>query len=326
MKALAAMLIIALACACEPRSISFQSPTPSGGATGTTAAGSASPSGSARPTAKPTLRPLPVASPVARLLSYERGGDIGRPALRLLLLADGRVISEEPNGELFYRRLTANGTASLLLQAIQTGYFEKDATYAREPLPGSTPPAHGATFINFIVDNGGREVHVSTIPTGQPDDNLYQPSPARDKISALARSFEDLSWLPASSWAEARPTNYSAQFFRVFVIPQPNVAPLPGLPDAESVWPFTPPAEVFGEQLVTGTSVTPLRCGIVNFEDSLLIGAALERARVIPYYTGALRAVTANLSSRASNGSLTLQLSPLLPHEPATCAGSQPAP
>jgi hypothetical protein len=322
-RGLLAVAVVLALCACEPRSISFQSPTPTGAASAT-GSGSASPSGSARPTAKPTIQPLPAFAPVARLLSYERGGDIGRPTLRLLLLADGRVITEEPNGQLFYRRLTPSGATSLLLQAIQTGYFEKDTIYAREPLPGSTPPAHGSTFITFVVDNGGREVQVSTTPTGQPDDNLYQPSTARDKLSALARSFEDLSWLAASAWAESVPTNYSARYHRLFVLPQPNVAAPPSTPDADTLWPFTPALEVFGDVLVAGTTVTPMRCAVVSFEDASLIGNALARGRAIPSYTGALRAITASLASRATNGSLTLQMGPLLPHEKPTCTGAQP--
>jgi hypothetical protein len=308
---------------CEPRSITFKSPDPTS-ATTPTAAGSASPSGSARPTAKPTLRPLPTAAPVARLLSYERGGDIGRPSLRLLLLADGRVISEEPNGQLFYRRLTPSGAASLLLQALQTGYFDKDAVYARETLPGSTPPAHGSTFITFVVDNAGRDVQVSTIPTGQPDDNLYKQSAARDKLTALALGFEDLANLPSSAWADSVPTNYSAQFFRLFVVSQPNIAPLPPVPDAETTWPFAPAIELVGEPLVNATTVIPVRCAIVGFEDAFLIGDALARARAIPSYTGSVRTITTSLGSHANSGSLTLQLTPLLPYEKPTCAGVQP--
>lgn len=318
-------LVLALAVslvACEPRVIVTR--TPPAQSDRPSASPGASPSGSARPTPKPTLRPVVTAAPVPRLLSYERGGDIGQPALRLLLLADGRVISEAQNSELFYQRLTPNGAASLLLQAISTGYFEKDATYPREPKPGSTPPAHGATFINFVVDNGGREVHVSTIPTGQPDDNLYQPSAVRDKLSALARSFEDLSYLPASSWADATVISYTARYHRLFVLPQPNVAPNPAAPDTETIWPFTPALDVFGEPLTTGTSVTPLRCGLVTFEDAALIGDALARGRAISSYAGSLRTVTASMASRASGGSLLLQMTPLLPHEAATCAGSQP--
>jgi len=321
-RALGTLAFALLVCACEPRTITLQSPTPTGSAATTAASGS--PTATPVPTPKPTLRPLPTAATVSRLLSYERGGDIGVPSLRLLLLADGRVLTEETNGQLFYRRLTPSGTASLLLQAIQTGYFEKDATYAREPLPGSTPPAHGTTFINFVVQNGGRDVHVSTIPTGQPDDNLYQPSPARDKISALARSFEDLSTLlPSSAWAESAPTNYSAQLHRLFVAPQPVPAPQ-SAPDAETVWPFTPALDVFGEPLTAAIGVTNLRCGIVGVDDAFSLGDALARARAIPAYIAGLRVVTASLASRSTSGSVRLQMSPLLPNEAPTCVGSQP--
>jgi hypothetical protein len=317
-KALRAVVIVLLVCACEPRSISFQSPTPTGSAAATAA--SESPTATPVPTPKRTLRPLPTAATVSRLLSYERGGDIGVPSLRLLLLADGRVITEEPNGQLFSRRLTPNGTASLLLQAIQTGYFEKDATYGREPLPGSTPPAHGTTVIIFVVANGAREVHVSTIPSGQPDDNLYQPSPARDKISALARSLEDLSWLPASAWVDATPTSYSAQYHQLMLLPSPFPA-VGTQPDIDGVWPFTPDPDVLGEPLVRAT---PWRCAVITFEDAGLIGDALARARAIPAFSSNMRIVTVSLAWKAKGGSMGLQMHALLPHEPANCANAQP--
>jgi hypothetical protein len=241
--------------------------------------------------------------------------------MRLLLLADGRVITEEQNGQLFYRRLTPNGTASLLLQAIQTGYFEKDATYGREPLPGSTPPAHGTTVIIFVVANGAREVRVSTIPSGQPDDNLYQASPARDKISALARSLEDLSWLPASAWVDATPTSYSAQFHQLMLLPSP-LAAVGTVPDVDMVWPFSPDPDVFGEPLARAT---PWRCAVITFEDAALIGDALARARAISTFSSNLRLVTASLAWKAKGGSIGLQMNALLPHEVASCANAQPA-
>jgi hypothetical protein len=241
--------------------------------------------------------------------------------MRLLLLADGRVLSEEPSGELFERRLTPIGAASLVLQAISTGYFDKDATYPREPLPGSTPPAHGATFIFFVVSNGGRDVRVGTIPTGQPDDNLYQPSPARDKLSALARSFEDLSGVPTTSWADATPHGYLATFHRLFIQPQPNLPSPPGAPlDVEAVWPFTPAPEVIGDAVAGGAS---LRCAVLDLEDARLLGSALA-PRAVSSYGPELRMVSVVLAWRAGGGSLSLQLGPLFPHEAPTCVGAQP--
>ena len=258
---------------------------------------------------------------ISRLLSYERGGDVGRPAMRLLLLADGRVISEDPSGELFDRQLTPSGAASLLLQAISTGYFEKDATYLREPLPGSTPPAHGATSIFFVVSNGGRDVRVGTIPTGQPDDNLYQPSPARDKLSALARSFEDLSWVPTTSWADATPRTYLATFYRLFVQPLRNLSSPPGAPsDVDQLWPFTPAPEAIGDPVAGAPS---WRCAVLDLGDAEMFGRALA-PRAITRYSPGLRTISVSLAWSAGNGLMDMQMTALFPHETPTCVGAQP--
>src|SRR5258706_3750796 len=109
MKALRALAVVLLVCACEPRSITFQSPTPTRSAGATSA--SAAPTATPVPTPKPTLRPLRTAATVSRLMSYERGGGIGVPSLRLLLLAHGRAITESSKGQISYRRLARNQTA-----------------------------------------------------------------------------------------------------------------------------------------------------------------------------------------------------------------------
>jgi hypothetical protein len=318
-KALRAFVVVLLACGCEPRSINFQSPTPTGAATATASAGGSSASPS--PSAKSTLRPLPTASPASRLLSYERGGDIGRPSLQLLLLADGRVITQEASGELFERRLTASAAASLLLLVLGSGSFEKDAVYDREPLPGPPPPARGATFVFFVVVNGAREVRVAAAPSGQPDDNLYQPSQTRDNITKVARTLEDLSNLPATAWADATRRNYQAPFHRLFVLPQRNVTVVGTDPDVETVWPFISAMETVGEPVA---GAAPWRCAILALDDARAIGDALARANALAGYTAGLRMITAVLAWRGGNGAMQLQMYPLLPHEASTCAGSKP--
>ena len=141
--------------ACEPRVIVTRTASPQGSASPSDAA---SPSASARATpAKVALSPVPSFTPASRLVSYERGGDIGQPSLRFLLTGDGRVITEETGGDLVQRKLTPSGAATMLLQAIQTGLFERDADFGRVPLPGTTPPAHGTTVLIFLVANGTRD-------------------------------------------------------------------------------------------------------------------------------------------------------------------------
>ena len=321
--ALLSLLVVPLL-ACEPRVIVSRSPTPQSGGPSAAPSGAASPSGSARPTPKPTLGPLTTQSPVSRLLSYERGGDIGHPSLQLLLLADGRVIALQASGQLFERKLTASGTASLLLRAIETGYFERDASYIREPRPGTTPSAQGATFLIFLVANGNREVRVAAVPSGQPDDNLYEPSPARDKITAFARSLEDLSWLPANAWSDTTWHSYSSPFHRLFILPQPSVAVPGGEPDVEAAWPFTPPPDVVTEPFVTPATATAWRCAIVNSIDANTIGRSFASARAIPAYADSLPVISGSLAWRAQSGAMRFQMGPLFPHEPAVCRGAAP--
>jgi hypothetical protein len=309
--------------ACESRVIVTRTPPPQGQSASPRASGSASSSATASPTpTKVALRPVPSVTPVSRLVSYERGGDVGLPSLRFLLTDDGRVITEEAGGDLVQRKLTPSGAATMLLQAIETGLFERDASFGRDALPGTTPPAHGVTVLIFVVANGTREVRVSVVPTGQPDDEFYQRSATRDKLTALARGYEDLSYVTASQWAEATPQPYQPAFHRLFVLTQPNAAP-GAPPDADAIWPFLTAIGDVGDPVFGGGTATAWRCAVLVDDDARTLGAALERAGAISRYTPGSPVTTAALAWRGT-GSLRLQLGPLLPHERATCAGAPP--
>jgi hypothetical protein len=308
--------------ACEPRVIVPRTAAPPGGTA--SPAGAASPSASARETpTKLVLSPVPRFTPASRLVSYERGGDIGQPSLRFLLTGDGRVITEDTGGDLVQRKLTPSAAATMVLQAIQTGLFERDADFGRAPLPGTTPPAHGTTVLIFVVANGTRDVRVSVVPTGQPDDELYQKSAERDKLTALARGYEDLSWVAANQWAESRPQPYQPSLHRLFVLPLPN-APAGGAPDADAVWPFRTPIEGIGELTAGGASGGTWRCAVLVDIDALTLGDSLARGGAITRYGWGSPIATAVLAWRGGGGTVRLQLTPLFPHEPATCAGATP--
>lgn len=311
-----ALVLIVLLLACESRVIVLRSPSTQ---TGTpSASGAPSPTASPAPT-KVALRPVPTFTPATRLLSYERASDIPRIFLRFLLTDDGRMITEDASGELVQRKLTPSGAAAMVLQAIETGLFDRDASHSRVPVPGTTPPARGPTFLVLVVANGPREVRVSFEPTGQPDDELFQRSPTREKLTALARGYEDLSWVPASSWAEsAKP--YQAVFHRLFLQIQPNVAARAGTPDAETVWPFLTAVESVGD-LVSGVGGTPWRCAVLVDEDARTLAGSLVRSGAVTRYGPGSRAATAELAWRGS-GTMRMHIGPLLPHEPATCAGA----
>lgn len=322
MRCLLLVLLVPLL-ACDSRVIVSRSPAPQSESPSAPGSAAASPSGTPRPTAKTALQPLPNASPAARLVSYERGGDIGQPSISFLLTDDGRVITEEAGGDLVQRKLTPSGTAAMVLQAIATGLFERDADFGRTAKPGTTPPARGTTVLILVVANGARAVRVTVVPTGQPDDDSYERSPAREKLTALARGYEDLSWVAANQWAESRPQPYQPAFHRLFVLPEPNIIPAGRPPDAEAIWPFLTAVESVGAPIAGAGATAPWRCAVIVDEDARALGDALARAGAIVRYGWGSRIATASLAWRG-NGTMRMQLSPVLPHEPATCAGAPP--
>jgi hypothetical protein len=322
MRWLALLLVVSLL-ACEPRVILTRTPSP-GAATSPPASGAASPSPTPSGTpAKIALQPGPNITPASRLVSYERGGDVGQPSVRFLLTDDGRVITEASNGDLVQRKLTPSGTATMVLQAIQTGLFERDADYGRTPKPGTTPTPRGATVLIFVVANGARVIRVSVVPTGQPDDELYEPSATRDKLTGLARGYEELSWVPANSWVEATAQPYQAGAYRLFVLPQPGGAPTGGAPDVDEVWPFLIPIDQVGGP-VGRPPAGSWRCAILVDSDARALGQSLERAAAISRFGSGAHIGAGPLGWRAGGGALRLELSPLLPHEPATCNEALP--
>lgn len=317
MRWLALALIVPLL-ACEPRVIVTRTPSTQTAAPSASIAPSPSATASSTP-AKVALRPVTGITPATRLLSYERASDIPRIFLQFVLTDDGRVITVDTSGEFMQRRLTPAGTAAMVLQAIETGLFDRDASHSRVLLPGPPPLGRGATIFIVVVANGPREVRVSFEPTGQPDDSSYQPSATREKLTALVHGYEDLSWVPASRWAESRPQSYQPAAHRLFLQVEPNARP-PGSPaDAEAVWPFLTAIETVGE-LVTGV-IAPWRCAILVDDDARALAESLTRAGAITRYGPGSRSAQTDLAWRGS-GTLRLQISPLLPHEPLTCVGA----
>ena len=317
MRSLALLAVIALL-ACEPRVIVTRTGSPQVPPSATATGATPSPTASTA-TPKVALRPIPSVTPPARLLSSEQASDIPvTPLLHFLLTDDGRVITLDASGQLLQRKLTPTGAASLLLQAIQTGFFDKDASYPRVPVPGTTPPGRGPTFLILVVANAGRDVRVSFEPSGQPDDEQYQKSTTREKLTALARGYEDLSWVPANHWAESRAQPYQPAFQRLFILAEPSLAPVPGgtSPDVDAIWPFLTPIDAMGAPM----GGTLWRCAVLIDEDARFLSDALTSA-------GAARrdrsSITAALAWRTS-GSVRLALTPLMPHELATCAGAAP--
>jgi hypothetical protein len=317
MRWLALVLIVPLL-ACDARVIVTRTGSPQAQPTATATGSAPSPTASTTPP-KIALRPIPSVTPASRLLSSEHVSDIPvAPVLRFLLTDDGRVITQDSGGQFIQRKLTPTGAATLVLQAIQTGLFDKDASYPRVPVPGTTPPARGFVFVVLSVANAGREVRVSFEPTGQPDDEQYAKSTTREKLTALARGYEDHSSVPANHWAESGPAQlYQPAFQRVFILADQNLAPPPGTrADADAIWPFLTPIDALGAPMAG----TLWRCAVVIGDDARILTEALT-------HMGFVRrngpSVTAELAWGAT-GSVRLAVTPLMPHEPPTCAGAAP--
>jgi hypothetical protein len=317
MRWLALVLILPLL-ACESRVIVTRTGSPQVQPTATATGSAPSPTASTTPP-KIALRPIPSVTPASRLLSSEQTSDIPvAPLLRFLLTDDGRVIAQDTSGQFFQRRLTPTGAATMVLQAIQTGLFDKDASYPRVPVPGTTPPGRGPVFLVLVVANAGREVRVSFEPTGQPDDEQYQKSATRETLTALARGYDDLSSVPASHWADSGPAQpYQPAFQRVFILADQNIGPPPGTAaDADAIWPFLTPIDALGAPMAG----TLWRCAVVIGDDARILTDALTH---MGFVRRSGPSVTAELAWRAS-GSVRLVMTPLMPHEPPTCAGAAP--
>jgi hypothetical protein len=89
------------------------------------------------------------------------------------------------------------------------------------------------------------------------------------------------------------------------------------------IWPFLIPIEQVGGP-VGGALGANWRCAIVVDSDARMLGQSLERAAVISRFGSAAHIAAGPLAWRAGGGALRLELSPLLPHEPATCTGALP--
>ncbi|MEO8631820.1 MAG: hypothetical protein ABI466_00565, partial [Chloroflexota bacterium] len=304
--------------ACESRVIVTRSPSPQ--AATPSGAIAPSPSVTADPTpAKVALRPTTGITPAARLLSYERASDIPRIVPQFVLTDDGRVITVDASGEFMQRKLTPSGTAAMVLQAIETGLFDRDASHGRVLRPGPPPLGRGATIFIVVVANGAREIRVTFEPTGQPDDSMYEPSATRARLTALVRGYEDLAWVPATHWVESRQQPYRPAAHRLFLQIEPNVKPSGSPTDAETVWPFFTAIESVGD-LVNGPAA-PWRCAVIVDDDARALAESLTRAGAITRYGPGSPSAQTDLTWRGS-GTLRLQLSPLLPHEPLTCVGA----
>lgn len=276
------------------------------------------------PRALRSPEPLPSPGAPAFVLGYETYSDIPIPrGPELLVTSDGQVISAPSNSPtLTARRLSPSGVESLTRTVLETGLFTETRSLGR--LPGAAPPTdRGYEAIAITIRAGDREVRVSTFAT-QPDDDRYRWEPGREELLALAARLRDLSWLTPGAWRDPVARPYAATVHRLYIEAQRDVSP-PGITvPVDEVWPFVTAPERFGEAVATdqiGASGPLLaRCAVLTAGDARAIGGPLAAVGGRAYQAD-LRVTGAVVRWPSGNGTILLQLEPLLPHVPPTCAG-----
>lgn len=267
-------------------------------------------------------QPLPSASPPSLVLSYERYSDI--PVARgpeVLVTSDGQMISADNfTRALMARRLTAAGIDSLRKAVLDTGLFTESRSLGRRALPGASPNLNrGYEALEITFQVGDRAVRVSTFAR-DPDDGLYRWDPGREELLALAARLTDLSWLPASAWLDPTPRPYAATFHRLYIEMARNVLGSVVSISVEDLWPFVTAPESFGELVALDPASAPnrsARCAVLTADDARSLGESI----VGPSYHPDVRGSGGTFRWPAGNGEVLLQIEPLLPHVPPTCAG-----
>lgn len=327
------LLLVSLLAACTPA----PGPT-SGSATSPASAPPLTASAPAR-TPTPTLRlrtplPPPSADPIERVLTYERSTDIPRISTpELLVMADGRVLAPDGRDGLSLRRLSPAGVDLIRRTALDTGIFTTTRQLPRQPLPGASINLNrGFAFVHITVRDAGRDVTL-TAQARDGEDALYRPDPVRDTFLALADRLADLSWLPASAWADPNARPYVASVHRLYVQTAGNLNDCPSAPASNctsplvtvpvgEVWPFTVDPGQFGAAVATDPNLPAnhaARCALLSADDARVLGEAM--ARTTGDYRPERRLTSGDYRWPAGKGEVHLQLEPLLPDAAPSCDG-----
>ena len=138
--------------------------------------------------------------------------------------------------------------------------------------------------------DGDRNVGLSTFAHDD-EEALYAANPEREELLTLADRLSDLSWLPASAWADQTTRPYVATFHRLYIQTAPNLTDCGGRPGTncldpliaihvDEVWPFTVDPGQFGIAVPTDPnwpSTYGARCAILTADDARALGEGIAR-------------------------------------------------
>lgn len=256
---------------------------------------------------------------LARLdLFSEIPGYVSLPSL--VLTADGRLVWTDPQtGRLLVRRLTSTGIATFQERLQQTGLFEADGTYEKEPLPGVTPPGRGGGYAQFTVLNRhGTLVRVIAIPIDPDEAQYWIITPERRALDDLRQALTDPeAWLPADVWAQPSSTAYAPDQTTLILSTNPGTGAPAGQDAADLGSPFDDP-EHFGSSADSPDvhKLGTIRCGVLPAQDAAAIIASLLASGQLQEYPSEMGA---QLPWAAGAGSLGVDLIPVRPDGSPGC-------
>ena len=240
-------------------------------------------------------------------------------------LADGRVIHLDlQTGRLVERRLSPSGLARVTARlATAAGLLAHDLSVDPVPVPGKTPPGHGATGYTFIAPTaGGGRATVRTVTARSLDSGYWQPDPRIDRLTALGDALLEPETLAgADGWADPGWTRFFPTKVAVFVHVRDGVAPFSSPDLGATGWPFGGDPRTFGEPFASPLDAWPIaRCAVLNAAAADAAAARLPEGALAPWgYTDFWRAGTAAWAQRGLE--LQVSLRSVLPDQDSLPCG-----
>jgi hypothetical protein len=247
----------------------------------------------------------------------------------LTVYADGRLLTDESDGRLMARQLSAWGIDALVAELTATGYFETSHQVPLELLPGVEPPDIEVPLDRFrLLAESGQWTVVTNVPAADP--RWFVQSVERDVLAALADRLPAADFLPKGAWIAATRVPYQPQAVLLFsgFTPFPSSDPICSRGPIDScaldvstvAWPLEPPPEGFGAPFVSadGAQSATDHCVVITPRMASLLAAALSPS--VENEPGWLL-FGASVPWRDRNGFYEIGLRALLPEEQPTCAG-----
>jgi hypothetical protein len=246
-------------------------------------------------------------------------GDTGSFGAGTTILDDGRIIWTDRTGRVIESRLAPSALVKAQAELDSSGVLDRSASYSAKLRPGATPPGHGVGGYEFELVREGRRVVVDTEDPRSfaGEERFWVIPPPMDLLAAVADRLNDpAAWLGPDGFLESkrqyRPDRFLLEIFLY------RTGALGTEPDVDDVaWPFGKPIENVGAVYNPGFEGPESRCLLVDATTESMVTAA-ELAAGVARDAGAWKTSIDYAWSRM-DGSVTVQLTQVLPYETGSC-------